>query len=97
MAGLECLPIEVVEPRVLFKIFDASWTRSKSILGFSLQALIDEVCCLDRPAFRNLVAFDLDLSTENLFTDLFSCPSSIRSAALHALVGDDPDCEIIRS
>jgi hypothetical protein len=56
---------------------------------------IDKICCLKTPAIGNLIAFDLNLSSENLLPDLSSRFADIWTAAIHALVSNDTYCEII--
>ena len=68
---------------------------SDSVRGFSLEALIDEVSCLDGPALWNLVPLNLDLLAEDLFSDFAPASTDVWSAALHALVGDDTDREVV--
>ena len=54
------IPVKVLEPRMGLE-FIGSFIVTDSILRFSLQTFIDEVCSLNTPPFRNLVAFYLYL------------------------------------
>ena len=57
--------------------------------------LVDEVCCLNRPAFRQIRSLDLNLLGEHHVTDLFAAPTNVRSAPEHKLIAHYTEGEVI--
>ena len=86
-------PIDVTKPNVLFDLFRA--VEAEAVCGLALKAFVDEVCGLERPAFRDVVAFDLDLSCENCISYFFSTLSGVRSLPHHKLISYHSHCKIV--
>ena len=67
---VEVFPREVLQPRVVLYFV---WPiKTKSVNWFSLDHLVDEICCLDRPTSRNFVSSDLDLLRKDMVPNLLS-------------------------
>ena len=92
--GCQGVPVEVVKPGVLLELLGA-FDVADPVHWLPLQALVDEVSRFFVPAFRDLVLLDLDLTAQYLVADIFSCATLVRSFAHHALVGDDPNGEVV--
>lgn len=57
--------------------------------------LVYEIGCLDRPTFRNILPFDLNLLWKNVIANLFSWLSKIRSPSEHALISHNSNSEVV--
>ena len=90
----ERIPAEILEPRVAFE-FTGTFMVADSVLWFSLETFVDEVCGLDGPAFGYFVPLNLDLFAKDLFSDFTSASTDVGSTTLHALVSNDTNGEII--
>lgn len=90
---VEVLPRKICHPRVVLDLIGAVGT--KSILWFSLNHFIDEVCGLNRPSPRHFALFDLNLFAQNVVPDFFAGFSDVGPSTVHALVGHNSNGEII--
>ena len=91
----QSVPVEVREPWVLLQFFD-SLSVAYTLSWTPLQALVDKIRCFFVPAIRDGILLDLNLSHKDLVTDIFSCPSLVRSLAHHALIRYHTYCKVIR-
>lgn len=64
----EGLPVEVLEPHMLFHLIGP--IQAQPVRWFSLEAFIDEICCLQGPALGDLMFADLNLFSENIVPDV---------------------------
>ena len=92
----QSVPIEVREPWVLLQFFD-SLSVAYALSWTPLQALIDKIRCFFVPAVRDGILLDLNLTYEDLVTDIFSCPTLVWSLAHHALIRNNTYCEVVSS
>ena len=83
----ETLPVVLPHPDVILYLLGA--VQAKAIARLALQALIDEVSCLDAPAFGHLTSLDLHLLCEDHVANLFATSSHVRSLSKHELVSDN--------
>ena len=92
---VQILPRKVCEPRMVFDVLAA--VVAESVLRLSLNHLIDEISCLNVPTFWNLIFIYMCLFRKYIIMNLFSSLALIRSAAKHALPGDDTYCKVVCS
>lgn len=77
-------------------VFHFKWAIiSQSILRFSLNHFIYDICSFNWPSFRNITFFYLYLFTQNMISYFFSRFTYIRSSAKHAFEGHHAYSEII--
>ncbi len=94
LARSQRVPVEVVEPRVRLQL-SCTVLVADTVYRLALQTLVDKVCGFLVPTVRNIVVTDLNLSTEDLISDILSCPALVGSLAHHALIGDNTDGEVV--
>jgi len=68
---------------------------SQPILRFSLNHLIDKVCCFNAPSSWDFTFLDLNLFRKYVVSNFFSRLSYIWSSSKHAFVGHYSYCKII--
>ena len=81
--------------------------KTKSVLRLALYESVHEICGLHRPTHGYLIPLNLHLLGQDVISDLFPCLSYVRSLYIlvnkipypphHALIADDPDCEVVNS
>lgn len=88
------LPVKVPQPDMLLKLI---WSvEPKPALRLSLDAFINEISGLKRPAFWNFMLFQLYLLAFDLVNDFFPRGAIIRHLAHHHLISNNADCEVVR-
>lgn len=61
----------------------------------TLNTLVDKVCCFLVPSVRNRVFLDLDLTTEDIITDILSCLAFVRALTHHTFISYNSYGEVI--
>lgn len=68
---------------------------TESIWRLSLNHTIDKICTLQRPSFRNILFFQLNLFCKDLVSNLFSTSTIIWPFSEHHFVCNNTNCKII--
>ena len=91
----QIVPGEVAEPRMVLDVLRP--IETETIQRFALDQPVDEVSSLDRPAGRDVRLPDLNLTRQDVLSDLAPVASGIRSAAKHTLETDDAHGKVVDS
>ena len=91
----QIIPGEVAEPRMVLDVFRP--IETETIQRFALDQPVDEVSSLDRPAGWDVRLPDLNLTRQDVLSDLAPVASGIRSAAKHALETNDAHSKVVDS
>ena len=71
--------------------------ETESVQRLALDQAIDEIGGLDRPAGRDIGFADLNLTGQDVLSDLAPVATGVRSAAKHALETNDAHGEVVNS
>ena len=69
--------------------------QAKPVAWLSLQALVNKVSSLERPAIWQLVPLDLDLLSEDHVPNLFATTHDVGAPTHHEFVTNDAESEVI--
>lgn len=77
-------------------LFDFLGTiKSEAVSRLALQALVYEICCLERPTFGKLIPLYLHLLGEDHVTDFFAAAPNVRPTAHHKFISNYSKRKII--
>ena len=91
----QVVPREVAEPWVILDVLRP--IETESVQRLALDQAIDEISGLDGPAGRDVGLADLNLTGQDVLSDLAPVATGVRSAAKHALESNDAHGEVVNS
>ncbi len=91
----QVVPREVAQPGVVFDVLRA--IETESVQRLALDQTIDEIGGLDGPAGRYVGFADLNLTGQDVLSDLAPVATGVRSAAKHALESNNAHGEVVNS
>lgn len=93
--SVQFFPVEVAEPRVVLYFFGP--VQAQSVLGFTLNAFINEVHGFAAPALWQIFLLNLDLFGEDMVADLLSVFANEGALPEHTLISNHTHCKIVNS